>query len=179
MQTTAAPPSVPALLSELDREMQLTRRVLERLPADAFDWQPHSKSYSLGQLASHLVDILAWVQPTFEYPEYNAATDGPESEEPATTPAELLTRLERNYATARAALAGATPADFAQVWTFRHGEQVLLQQPRAEVVRESFLNHFIHHRAQLTVYLRLLDVPVPNVYGPTADEPQWLEDAAA
>ncbi len=172
MVTTDTAPLAPALLSELDRETELTRRVLERLPETAFAWQPHPKSYTAGQLASHLVDILSWVAPTFQYPEYNMATDGPESSAPAATPAELLERLATNAAAARATLAAATPADFEAVWTFRNGDDILLQQHRAEVVRESFLNHLIHHRAQLGVYLRLLDVPVPAVYGPTADEPQ-------
>lgn len=178
MTTAPSPTATPALLAELDREIDLTRRVLERLPEAAFDWRPHPKSYSAGQLASHLVDILAWVAPTFAYPEYNAATDGPEADAPAATSAELLARLATNGAAARAALAAATPADYEFVWTFRQGEQVLLQQPRAEVVRESFLNHSVHHRGQLTVYLRLLGVPVPPVYGPTADEPQWAAAAA-
>lgn len=171
---TIAPvaPLASALLAELDREIDLTRRVLERLPETAFDWQPHVRSYTAGQLASHLVDILAWVAPTFAYPEYNLATDGAEGSVPAATRAELLARLTTHGAAARQALAAATPADLAAVWTFRNGEQIVLQQPRAEVVRESFLSHFIHHRAQLTVYLRLLEVPVPALYGPTADEPQ-------
>lgn len=178
MLTLITAPLAQALLAELDREVVLTRRVLERLPEDSLDWRPHAKSYSLGELASHVVDILDWVAPTFAAPEFDAA-QSPESAPPATTVAELLARLATNAAAAHAALAAATPADLDFVWIFRHGEQILLQQPRAQVVRESFLNHLIHHRAQLGVYLRLLDVPVPNVYGPTADEPQWQDAVSA
>jgi uncharacterized damage-inducible protein DinB len=177
MQTIASVPLTHALLAELDRETELTRRVVERLPEASFRWQPHPKSYTAGELASHLVDILAWVAPTFDYPEFNMATDGDETAPLATTRAELLTRLAANSAAARAALAGATPEDFAFVWTFRNGEQLVLRQPRAEVVREWFFNHIVHHRAQLQVYLRLLDVPVPAIYGPSADERQWAEAA--
>jgi uncharacterized damage-inducible protein DinB len=179
MQPTATAPLAHALLAELKRETELTRRVLERLPEASFNWQPHPKSYTAGQLAAHLVDILSWVEPTFGYPEFNMATDGGEEAPPAATRAELLARLTANSAAAQAALAAATPEDFAFVWTFRNGEEVVLQQPRADVVREWFFNHSIHHRAQLQVYLRLLNVPVPSIYGPTADELQPTEAAPA
>jgi uncharacterized damage-inducible protein DinB len=173
MLTATANPSPLAqtLLPELDHELVLTRRLLERLPEEHFGWQPHAKSMTLIQLASHTANVLAWVAPTFDTPEYDMASEADEEDAPATSRAALLERLEANGAAARATLANADAEDFAYVWTFRNGEQVLFSQPRAEVVRTYFLSHLIHHRGQLSVYLRLLDVPVPSIYGPSADEP--------
>jgi uncharacterized damage-inducible protein DinB len=171
MQTALAATTLSdLLLPELDLELRKTRRVLERLPEDKLDWQPHVKSMTLGQLGSHVANILGWVAPTFEYPEFDLASGQDEEPKPATSVAEILQRLETNGASARAALAAADDEVFAQVWTMRFGEKVLIKQTRIEVVREHFISHLIHHRAQLTVYLRLLDVPVPMVFGPTADE---------
>lgn len=173
MLTATATPTLlaQALLPELDHELMLTRRVLERLPEEHFGWQPHTKSMTLIQLASHTANVLAWVAPTFDTPEYDMASEAEEEDAPATSRAALLERLEANGASARAALANADAEDFDFVWTFRNGEQVLFSQPRAEIVRTYFLSHLIHHRGQLSVYLRLLDIPVPSIYGPTADEP--------
>lgn len=173
MQTAPAPavPLAQALLSELDRELLLTHRMLERVPEAQFAWQPHAKSMTLGELASHIANILAWVAPTFEMPEYDLAREADEEGAPAITRAELLHRLATNAAAARATLAVADAEAFDFVWTFRNGENILFSQPRAEIVREWFLSHLIHHRGQLSVYLRLLEVPVPSIYGPSADEP--------
>lgn len=172
LTTTATPtPLAQTLLPELDHELALTRRVLERLPEEHFGWQPHAKSMTLIELASHTANVLAWVAPTFETPEYDMARAEEEEDAPAATRAELLLRLEANGAAARTTLIKAEAEDFDYVWTFRNGEQVVFSQPRAAIVRTYFLSHLIHHRGQLSVYLRLLDVPVPSIYGPSADEP--------
>lgn len=178
MLTTTASPQTVALLTELDKELDRTRRVVERLPEASFDWRPHPKSYSLGHLASHVVDIISWIEPTLVYPEFDI-TNEDQGPAPAATVAELLMRLQSAGEAARTTLAAATPHDLDAVWTLRCGDTVLVHQPRTEVLREHMFNHLIHHRAQLTVYLRLLEVPVPNVYGPTADEPEWAGSIAA
>lgn len=172
LTATAAPlPLAQTLVSELDQELVLTRRVLERLPEEHFDWQPHTKSMTLIQLASHTANVLAWVAPTFTTSEYDMASGTDEEDAPATSRAALLERLEANGASARTALLAADQEDFDFVWTFRNGEEVVFSQPRAKIVRTYFLSHLIHHRGQLSVYLRLLNIPVPSIYGPTADEP--------
>ena len=172
MLMLAALPSAPqALLAALQREIRLTRPFLERLPADQFAWQPHAKSMTLGQLASHLADMLGNIADTLATDAYDMAT-APAADRlaTATSPAEVVARFAANADRAGAALAAATEAALAQVWTFSVGEQVIFSQPRAQIIRELLLDHLIHHRGQLSVYLRLLDVAVPGTYGPTADE---------
>lgn len=173
MLTTVAPsPTAQALLAALDREITLTRPFLERLPDARFDWQPHPKSMTLGKLASHIADMAGNIRDTLITPSFDLAAEA-EYPQPAASQAEILARFEVNAAAARTALAAADDAAFAHVWTFYYGEQVIFRQPRAQIVRELLLDHLIHHRAQLGVYLRLLDVPVPGTYGPTADEPEF------
>jgi uncharacterized damage-inducible protein DinB len=157
-----------ALLPEFDQEMSNTRRALERVPADKFDWQPHAKSFSMGKLAFHLAHLPAWGKTTIETSELDVAApfDLPK---PATTE-ELLAFFDQNVAEARAALAGAADEIFFQPWTLRAGEQIIFSMPKVAVMRGFVMNHIIHHRGQLTVYLRLNDIPVPGLYGPSADE---------
>jgi uncharacterized damage-inducible protein DinB len=171
MTPVALPSPVQHLLAALQREIKLTRPFLERLPADQFDWQPHAKSMTLGQLASHLADMLGNIEDTLATDSYDMAT-APSADRPATatSPAEILARFDHNACRACGALAAATDVALAQVWTFSVGEQVIFSQPRAQIVRELLLDHLIHHRGQLSVYLRLLEVAVPGTYGPTADE---------
>lgn len=172
---SVASPSLPQLLlAALQRETRLTRPFLERLPAGCFDWQPHPKSMTLGQLASHLANMLGNIDDTLTTDTYDMAT-APVSSHPvtATSPAEVIARFNTNAAKAYAALVAADEVALAQVWTFSVGEQVIFSQPRAQIVRELLLDHLIHHRGQLSVYLRLLEVAVPGTYGPTADEPAF------
>lgn len=171
MTPVALPSPVQHLLAALQREIKLTRPFLERLPADQFVWQPHAKSMTLGQLASHLADMLGNIEDTLATDSYDMAT-APAADRPATatSPAEILARFDHNASQACSALAAATDVALAQVWTFSVGEHVIFSQPRAQIVRELLLDHLIHHRGQLSVYLRLLEVAVPGTYGPTADE---------
>ncbi|SNC76167.1 Uncharacterized damage-inducible protein DinB (forms a four-helix bundle) [Hymenobacter gelipurpurascens] len=169
MEATLVTPHALALLPELDHELTLTRRVLERLPAEHFDWQPHVKSMTLGHLAAHTTDLLGGIKTTFETTELNLANYTDLAPAKPTTTEELVLRLAENGAAARQALMEASPEDFEQLWTLRFGEQVIMSQSRAGIVRH-LISHTIHHRGQLSVYLRLLDVPVPYIYGPSADE---------
>lgn len=155
-------------LPEFDVEMANTRRVLERVPAERFDFKPHDKSYSLRDLSSHLANVPSWTAVTLATEELDLGQDW-EPFDPTTT-ADVLAHFDRHAAEARAALERATAEQLAVPWTLRMGEQVIFTMPRRAVLRSFVLNHMIHHRAQLTVYLRLLDVPVPGVYGPSADE---------
>lgn len=159
-----------AWLPEFDAEMASTRRVLERVPAGRFDFKPHEKSFSLEDLASHLANIPSWTAITLKTEELDMGQDfGPR--DTSDTEA-LLAHFDRHVAEGRTALEKATVPDMAVPWTLRVGEQVVFTLPRGVVMRSFVMNHMIHHRAQLTVYLRLLDVPVPGVYGPSADEHQ-------
>lgn len=171
MASIALPVPSQALLAALEREIRLTRPFLERLPTGQFAWQPHAKSMTLGQLATHLADLLGNIEDTLATDSYDMAT-APAADRPATatSPAEVLARFDQHASRACDALAAATEVTLAQVWTFSVGEQVIFSQPRAQIVRELLLDHLIHHRGQLSVYLRLLEVAVPGTYGPTADE---------
>ena len=157
------------LLPEFDHEMAGTRRVLARVPMQRYDWTPHAKSFSLGRLANHLAGIPRWGVVALTAPEFDFAQPGPAAS-PATTGEALLAGFDDKVAAARAALAGAADAAFAEPWTLRNGEHVVFTLPRAVVLRNLVFNHNVHHRGQMTVYLRLLDVPVPGLYGPSADE---------
>ncbi|HEY0553915.1 MAG TPA: DinB family protein [Thermoanaerobaculia bacterium] len=157
-----------ALLPEFDQEMSNTRRALERVPTDKFDWQPHAKSYSMGKLATHIAHLPTWTNITLDTAELDVAQPF-EIPKPASTE-ELLAFFDQNVAEARAALAGAADETFFQTWTLRAGEQIIFSMPKVAVMRGFVMNHIIHHRGQLTVYLRLNDIPVPSIYGPSADE---------
>jgi uncharacterized damage-inducible protein DinB len=160
-------PLFNALIAELERETATTRRVLSRVPKDRLTWKPHAKSMSLGQLAWHIATLqwgvaqllgeLECDMPTFEQRE--AAPDD-----------DLLATLDKSTAFAVSQLSSWQDAGLRDVWTMRRGGQTVMQMPRREMVRTVMFNHWYHHRGQLTVYLRLLDVPVPSVYGPSADE---------
>lgn len=154
------------LTPEFDQEMATTRRVLERVPTDKGQWKPHPRSFALGHLAQLVAWMPGWIARTLEEPALDLATAPGYSFE--TTPA-LLKEFDRNVRAAREALARISDADFAKPWSLKHGERVLFTAPRPVVVRQH-VNHLIHHRGQLSVYLRLVDVPVPPIYGPTADE---------
>ena len=159
---------VDTLVPEFDHEVGVTRRVLERVPEDKFGWKPHAKSMSLGELATHVATIPFWGVPTLNEPELDLG--GPNQNALAASRADLLARFDKNAADTRAALVGKTDAEMMVVWSLKNNGEKLFTMPRVAVWRSFVMNHLIHHRAQLGVYLRLNDVPVPAVYGPTADE---------
>jgi len=155
------------LLPEFDQEVATTRLLLERVPAQDAAWKPHPKSMSLGNLAVHVANLAAWLGMTLTSTELDLAVSPPPA--PFTTVEALLAVFDANVASSRAALTKSTDADFAVPWSLKNGDEVYFTLPRAVIVRSSALNHLIHHRAQLGVYLRLRDVPLPPCYGPTAD----------
>jgi uncharacterized damage-inducible protein DinB len=162
-----------AMLQEYDREMATTRRLLERVPAEHADWAPHPKSTPLGRLASHLAEIPRWVEPALTRDELDFAAPGSESYRapPFESVERLLAFFDASVARARAAITSTEDGAFMATWTLRAGERTIFTLPRAAVIRGFILNHSIHHRGQLSVYLRMQNVPLPPVYGPTADEP--------
>jgi uncharacterized damage-inducible protein DinB len=160
------------LLPLFDHEMSGVRRVLERVPAERFDWRPHPKSFTVGELAIHLARIPGWVGGMLEQDHYDLAENAARTKA-ATLPAstnEMLALFDANRAAARASIEARTDAELAQPWELRRAGAVLRTMPRAALLRAFLLDHVIHHRGQMTVYLRLLDVPVPGLYGPSADE---------
>ena len=158
------------LLPEFDQEMASTRKVLERVPDDKFGWKPHDKSFSMGHLASHVANLTSWVVDTMTKTEFDMAGVSPEEmNRAAKNRAELLSWFDANVAKARAALQK-PDADYVVPWSLKNGAQVFFTMPRYSCIRGFCLNHVVHHRAQLGVYLRLNNVAVPGVYGPSADE---------
>jgi uncharacterized damage-inducible protein DinB len=161
--------TVPAIpLKEFDQEMASTRRLLERVPTDRGTWKPHEKSFALGHLAQLVAWMPGWIATTLRGPHLDLAGSAGYSFEPTEV---LLAMFDRNVASAREALASVTGAALDASWSLTRGEQVLYSAPVGEAVR-GHLGHLIHHRGQLTVYLRMVDVPLPQIYGPTADE-RW------
>jgi len=160
------------IMPEFEQEMANTRRTLERVPDKKFEWKPHEKSTSLGGLATHLANIPSWTTHTFEKDELDIAPPGapPFRLEQAKLTADLLAAFDKNVSAARAPLASATDERWFGKWSLLSGGNTIMTLPRAAVMRGFVLSHLIHHRAQLGVYLRLLDVPVPAIYGPSADE---------
>jgi uncharacterized damage-inducible protein DinB len=160
------------ILPEFDHEMAGTRRSLERVPEDRMAWKPHEKSGTMGWLATHLARLPYWAVQTITRDSIDIApTDGSAAPgPPVTTRRELLELFDRNVAEARAAIAGASDETLRKPWTMLAGGRVIFTQPKVTVLRGFVVNHIIHHRAQLGVYLRLNDIPVPALYGATADE---------
>lgn len=161
-----------ALLPEFDQEMANTRKILERIPEDKLSWKPHVKSFSMGHLATHLAALPNWATITIENEEIDIAPEGqpPPKNEPAKSRNELLDTFDQNVAAARRALASATDERLLKGWTLLSGGKAMMTAPRISVLRSYVMNHIIHHRAQLGVYLRLNDVPVPAMYLNSADE---------
>jgi uncharacterized damage-inducible protein DinB len=159
------------LLPEFDYEMANTRRLLEIVPAADAAWKPHPKSSSLGDLAAHIATLPLWGKLVLEQPELDLGSPANASiaRIPFTTVAALLDRFDRHVGEARAALAAMPDADMGVTWALKNRGTTVLSLPRAAVVRGFVLSHMIHHRGQLSVYLRLRDVPLPPLYGPTAD----------
>lgn len=161
------------LLPEFDREMGLTRQILERVPEGKDSWKPHQKSFAMGDLSLHLATLPMWVVSTMKQTELDLNPPGgpgftpPKYESVAAT----LRSFDEIVKAARAAIAGASDGELMVVWTLKGGGHSIFSMPRVAVLRSFVFNHMIHHRAQLGVYLRLNDVPLPPMYGPTADAP--------
>lgn len=160
-----------ALAGELKHEATSTRRLLERLPADKLDWRPHPRSMTLGRLAGHIAELAGWGTRTMQEPEVDLAAV-PESQRGAVAESveQLLEEFDRGVAEFGAALEAASDEQLFEPWALRRGEQVMFEMRRIAALRGFIFSHLIHHRGQLTVYLRLLGVPLPQTYGPTADE---------
>ncbi len=161
-----------ALLPEFDKEMANTRKSLDRVPDDKFDWKPHAKSMTFRQLATHVASIPGWGAQIFATDSLDVAPVGAPPYQPPVVNSrqDLLELFDRDAAKAREALKGATDAQLMETWTLLAGGKTIFAMPRIAVFRSMIMNHLIHHRAQLGVYLRLNDVPVPAIYGPSADE---------
>jgi uncharacterized damage-inducible protein DinB len=157
-----------SLLPEFDREMTVTRRLLERVPEDRFAWKPHARSMSLGELASHIATLAGWGAVTLDQSEIDMG--GANTNAVATSRADLLARFDGHVADTRAALTGKSDAEMMAKWSLKQNGRTLFTMPKTAVWRSFVLNHLVHHRGQLSVYLRLNDVPVPAMYGPSADE---------
>jgi uncharacterized damage-inducible protein DinB len=158
-----------SLISELEQEAGGTRRVLERVPSDKLTWKPHPKSMTLGQLARHVARLPGDLARVASADGFDTATQGSRHPQPETA-AELLPALERALEQARTFLGGLDEAKAAAPWRMMAGEREIFRVPRLDFIRNVMFNHLYHHRGQLTVYLRLLDVPVPATYGDSADE---------
>ena len=157
------------VLPEFDQEMANTRKVLERIPDDKFEWQPHPKSHTIGWNAIHIAEIPNWLVMVLNTPSLDIAPVGGESYTPPklTSRAEILDLFDRNVAAARTAITEAT--DVTSPWSLLAAGNTIFTMPRSAVIRSMVLNHLIHHRSHLIVYLRLNDVPVPGMYGPSGD----------
>ncbi len=157
-----------ALLPEFDHEMTVTRKLLERVPDGQFDWKPHQKSMSLGQLAQHVATIPRWGTVTMSQSDFDLAAD--ERPPALTTRAELLSIFDQHVKDARAALVSKGDGELMAPWALKRAGTTIFSMPKASVWRSFVMSHMIHHRAQLGVYLRMHDIPLPSVYGPSADE---------
>jgi uncharacterized damage-inducible protein DinB len=158
------------LLSEFDHEMAVTRRLLERLPDEALSWRPHAKSMSLGGLATHLAQIPHWGTSILEHEGYDLVQDGTSHASEKGSRREVLDAFDRHTGEVRRTLVNQNDAELMSPWALTRGGQLLMSMPRIGALRRFLLNHLIHHRGQLSVYLRLQNVPVPPIYGATADE---------
>lgn len=155
------------LIREFDKEMSNTRKTLERVPADKWDWKPDEKSGSLGWMAGHIANLNAFTAVVINTPELEVAgRNFPRVEKHA----DLLDAFEKLGEEARAALASVTDEQLQQIWTLKRNGNVIFSMPRYDMLRTMCFNHIVHHRGQLTMYLRQLEVPVPGLYGPSADE---------
>lgn len=157
------------LLAEFDQEMAATRRVLERVPEAAFAWKPHEKSCSLGGLATHLSQLPHWGRQILDQECYDLGSASGQTAETQTV-ADILETFDRHVAEVRRPLTERPEQELLQPWALTRGAQTILSMPKISALRRFLLHHVIHHRGQLTVYLRLQGVPIPPIYGPTADE---------
>lgn len=161
---------VDSLLAEFDNEMALTRRVLERAPESSYTWRPHEKSWTLGELCTHLSNIPHWGVAILNFDGYDLVKDAGPRAQAKTSTADVLATFDGHVTAARTRLTAASDAELMAPWSLKRDGVVLMTQPRIGAFKGFAVNHPIHHRGQLTVYLRLLNVPVPAIYGPSADE---------
>lgn len=162
-------PIIELAFGDLAGEMASTRRMIAAVPDGKFDWQPHAKSATLGGLASHIVQMTGWARAILTEPEFDFAKPRAEPGK-ATTTAELLKQLDANAADLATVLAAAKAGDLGVNWTLRMGDHVVHTAARSKILRGLYMSHIVHHRGQLSIYLRMLDVPMPGMYGPSADE---------
>jgi len=163
---------VEQLVLEFKQEAGHTRKVLERISEDKWNWRPHSKSWTMGELATHIANVPSWAPMTIANDSMNIDPSNVSAQKTvaAQTLQEILDRFDKNCMEAESALAQSSEEHLFTPWTMQSGEKVLFKMPRLSVLRNFILNHLIHHRAQMCVYLRLNGLPVPAIYGPTADE---------
>ncbi len=161
-----------SILPEFEQEMANTRKVLEAVPNDKLDWKPHEKSNTIGWNANHLAEIVNWVEGTFAAPEWDIGLEGTEAYHSPTLESreEILALFDKGVADARRTIESATEESVNEMWSLKDNGKTLIEVPRGVTVRTFILNHTIHHRAILCVYLRMNDVPVPGMYGPSGDE---------
>jgi uncharacterized damage-inducible protein DinB len=159
-----------ALLPEYDHEMATTRKVLERAPLSEISWRPHNKSMTVGELAAHIADIPGWAGTIINDSAFDVAAAGQYKRPVYASTSELLSAFDANVAKARASIEAKSDAEMMSPWSLKEGDKVHFTLPKASVIRSMLLNHLIHHRGQFSVYLRLKEVPVPAIYGPSADE---------
>lgn len=159
--------SIQQLVKELEQEAVTTRKMLAAVPDDKYDWKPHPKSMTIRQLATHIAELPGWVTMTLHTSELDFAAN-PYKQEEITSTKNLLHYFEKTLADGKAHLENAKEEDLMPTWTLRNGDQILSVSTKAEVIRMAYCQ-IVHHRAQLGVYLRLLDVPIPGSYGPSAD----------
>lgn len=157
------------IVGDAMHELASTRRILERLSEEFMSWRPHEKSMTLGELATHLINLLNWQIAILQYPELDLSTV-PLRRKPLEKQSDVLDEFDANIGKLKNLLAKCDEKTLGEEWTLRHGEQIIRREPRAIAFRTFGLNHMVHHRAQLGVYLRLLDISVPGIYGPSADE---------
>ncbi len=153
---------------DTEYELAVTRKMLSRVPDTHFDWKPHEKSWTMGELASHIVDLLWWQVVTLEQDGIDMAQPSPKTQ--ATSQKELMAAFDANEIKLRTTLESVTVDTLAEPWTLHYGEQVYFTEPKATVLRRFGISHTVHHRAQLSIYLRMNDIPLPPSYGPSADE---------
>ena len=166
-------PFSQTFLPEFDEEMKSTRKLLECVPDGKFDYQPHPKSMTLGRLATHVAEMPGWTTFTLDQEVLDLQPDF--KPQFATSRAELLQMFDKNVTEARDKIAAATDKDWQVIWTFKVAGKTIMSMPRSAVMRSTIMNHLIHHRAQLGVFLRLNNVEIPGMYGPSADEPKFLQ----
>ena len=161
-----------ALLPEFEYEMATTRKTLERVPEDKLAWKPHDTSMPMGRLAGHIAEMAGFVASTFQGESFDFAPPGAPPRQPTvmTSRKQLLELFDKNVASAKAAISKASDEELYRTWTLMNGGKTFFAMPRIQVLRSMILNHVIHHRGQLSVYLRMNQVPVPSIYGPSGDE---------
>lgn len=164
---------IETFLKEIKLEAATTRKMLQRVPDDKYDWQPHEKSMTLKRLATHVAELPGWVSMTLNTSELDFAVNGFEPSVEINNNTDLLAYFDKNQAECVEQLGNAIDAQMEEPWTLRNGSEIYSTSPKEDVIRMS-ISQTIHHRAQLGVFLRLLDVPIPGSYGPSADEPEFV-----